>query len=85
MDNVSASNREIRVFLSSTFNDMQEERDYLVKHVFPEVIQACSERQVGFTEIDLRWGITEEEAKNGETVAICLQEIDRCRGNPPLN
>jgi nephrocystin-3 len=76
--------REIRVFLSSTFKDMNKERNYLVKHVFPEVRQKCSERGVGFTEIDLRWGITEEAAKSGETTAICLREIDRCRDFPPF-
>lgn len=28
-------NRQIRVFISSTFRDMQAERDYLVNKVFP--------------------------------------------------
>jgi tetratricopeptide (TPR) repeat protein len=77
-------NREIRVFLSSTFKDMDEERRYLVEQVFPQVRQACAQRQVVFTEIDLRWGITEEEAKNGRTVEICLEEIDRSRNSPPF-
>ena len=76
--------REIRVFLSSTFKDMHQERDYLLKHVFPTIRERCAERGVGFTEIDLRWGVTEEESKNGTTVAICLSEIDRCRGFPPF-
>lgn len=76
--------REIRVFLSSTFRDMDGERGYLVKHVFPRVRAACQARQVGFTEIDLRWGVTEEESKNGATVEICLREIDRCRDFPPF-
>ena len=76
--------REIRVFLSSTFKDMDEERRYLVEHVFPQVRQACAHRHVVFTEIDLRWGITEEEAKNGRTVEICLEEIDRSRSSPPF-
>lgn len=76
--------REIRVFLSSTFKDMHQERDHLLKHVFPTIRERCAERGVGFTEIDLRWGVTEEEAKNGTTVAICLSEIDRCRGFPPF-
>jgi hypothetical protein len=31
------SRRELRVFLSSTFRDMQFERNYLVKHIFPEL------------------------------------------------
>jgi tetratricopeptide (TPR) repeat protein len=76
--------REIRVFLSSTFRDMEAERNHLIKHVFPKVRAACLARQVGFTEIDLRWGVTEEESRNGVTVDICLKEIDRCRDFPPF-
>lgn len=30
-------------------------------------------------DVDLRWGITEEQSRSGETLPICLQEIDRCR------
>ena len=81
---VDLSTREIRVFLSSTFRDMDEERTYLVKQVFPKVRAACLKRQVGFSEIDLRWGVSEEESKNGATVEVCLKEIDRCRDFPPF-
>lgn len=42
------------------------------------------ERQVGFTEIDLRWGITDQASQNGEAVELCLAEIDRCRDFPPF-
>ncbi len=73
------NSREIRVFISSTFRDMQEERDYLVRQVFPAIRRACRERQVEFTEIDLRWGVTSEEAEHGKVVRICLEEINRCR------
>ena len=73
------SNREIRVFISSTFRDMHAERDYLVSHVFPVIRRACRERQVEFTEIDLRWGVTKEDAEQGKVVRICLEEINRCR------
>ncbi len=76
--------REIRVFLSSTFRDMESERDYLMSRVFPQVRQLCAERRAGFTEIDLRWGITEEQSRQGHTVAVCLDEIDRCREYPPF-
>jgi len=82
--NTAIQSREIRVFLSSTFRDMDAERTYLVKQVFPKVRAVCLERQVGFSEIDLRWGVSEEESKNGATVEICLKEIDRCRGFPPF-
>ncbi len=58
---------------------MQEERDYLVKKIFPGIRALCRERGVVFTEIDLRWGLTDEEAAHGRIVRACLEEIDRCR------
>ena len=72
-------NRAIRLFVSSTFNDMHEERDALCRFVFPYLEDFCSKRNVGFTGIDLRWGVTEEEVQQGKTVGLCLSEIDNCR------
>ena len=69
-------NRQIRVFISSTFQDMQAERDYLMTSVFPRLRRKAAERDVSLVELDLRWGITEEEAQNGKVVQICLNEID---------
>lgn len=69
-------NRQIRVFISSTFQDMQDERDYLMKRTFPMLRKLAAERDVTLTELDLRWGITEEEAKSGKVVEICLREIE---------
>jgi len=71
--------RQVRVFISYTFRDMQQERDYLVKNVFPELRKRCWERQVDFVEVDLRWGVTEEQAERGEVLPICFAEIDHCR------
>ena len=73
------SDRAIRVFVSSTFRDMQEERDYLVKHVFPRLRRLCEERFVTWSEVDLRWGVTEEAAAEGKVLPICLAEIHNCR------
>ena len=76
---MSSKSRVIRVFLSSTFKDFAEERDLLVKKVFPELRRLCRERQVELVDVDLRWGITEEEAQQGKVLPICLQEINRAR------
>ncbi len=70
---------ELRLFVSSTFRDLMPEREQLVKKVFPRIRKECRARGVEFTEIDLRWGITEEESRTGKTVRICLEEIDKCR------
>jgi tetratricopeptide (TPR) repeat protein len=71
--------RAIRVFVSSTFRDMAAERDVLVNYAFPKLRALCTERGVAFTEIDLRWGLTDEEVAEGRVLPICLQEIRRCR------
>lgn len=52
--------RVIRVFVSSTFRDMQAERDELVLKIFPQLRRLCEERGVTWGEIDLRWGISDE-------------------------
>ena len=69
-------NRHIRLFISSTFQDMKDERSYLMTHTFPILRILAAERNVTLTELDLRWGITEDEAKNGKVVDICLREIE---------
>lgn len=75
MKNNFQKSRNIRIFISSTFQDMQSERDMLVNKVFPRLRQIAYERNVTLTEVDLRWGITEEEAKSSKVVEICLDEI----------
>jgi len=71
--------RVVRVFVSSTFRDMRVERDYLVKFIFPQLRKLCEARGVTWGEVDLRWGITEQESERGEVLRLCLEEIDRCR------
>ncbi|WP_028645235.1 tetratricopeptide repeat protein [Nocardioides sp. URHA0020] len=71
--------RAIRVFVSSTFRDMQAEREELVKRVFPVVRRLCEERGVAWSEVDLRWGVTDEQKAEGAVLPICLAEIDRSR------
>jgi tetratricopeptide (TPR) repeat protein len=58
---------------------MSAERDELVKFTFPELRRRCREHAVEFVEVDLRWGVTDEEKSEGKVLPICLAEIDRCR------
>ena len=71
--------RVVRIFVSSTFRDMYDEREELVKFTFPELRKKCRERQVEFVEVDLRWGVTDEQKAEGQVLPICLKEIKRCR------
>ncbi|MEN3028244.1 MAG: DUF4062 domain-containing protein, partial [Aquificaceae bacterium] len=76
------TSRHLRVFVSSTFVDMQKEREKLAKEVFPKIRRLARERQGEFTDVDLRWGITQKEAESGETLRLCLEEIYKCMDSP---
>ena len=71
--------RVMRVFVSSTFRDMHAERDELVKRVFPQLRKMCEERDVVWSEVDLRWGVTDEQVAEGQVLPVCLSEIEHCR------
>ena len=70
---------DVTIFISSTFNDMHAERDYLVKYVFPELREWCAKRKLRLNDIDLRWGITLSDSQTSRTLGICLRDIDRSR------
>ena len=72
--------RQIRVFISSTFRDMQAERDYLVKFIFPQLRKLCESRGVTWGEVDLRWGVTDEQAAEGKVDEFVLH----IGVNPPI-
>src|SRR5271165_6578660 len=72
------ADRGVRVFVSSTFRDMHAERDRMARHVFPRLRWVCEQRGVGWADVDLRWGITRQEAEQGRVLTICLDEIENC-------
>src|SRR6516164_7401675 len=72
-------NAIVRLFVSSTFRDMDEEREELIKRVFPKLRRFCEERGLGWTDVDLRWGVTEAQVERGELLPVCFAEIERCR------
>jgi len=71
--------RQIRIFISSTFKDMEKERKHLVMNVFPELRRYSEKRDVSIFELDLRWGISEEESKQGKVFEICLNEVKKAK------
>ena len=72
------------VFISSTFTDMQAERDHLRTHVFPVLEERLRKRQHYLEWVDLRIGVAtaslaEGEARELEALKVCLAEVKRCR------
>ncbi len=72
-----------RVFVSSTFSDMQTERGFLQKKAFPRLEKFCEENGARFQAVDLRWGVNEESQLNQKTLQICFNEISRCQKISP--
>ncbi|CAG5896404.1 unnamed protein product, partial [Menidia menidia] len=67
--------RGVRVFISSTFRDMHAERDVLVQSVFPELRRRAAPHGLYLQEVELRWGVTEEESERA--TELCLSEVCR--------
>lgn len=71
------------IFVSSTFRDMNHERDIIHSKVIPAVNSAAHEFGDSVTACDLRWGIDtsrmSEDESSLKVLNVCLNEIDRCR------
>ena len=71
--------RALRLLLSSTFTDTNEERNYLLADVLPYLQEYA--RRLGGLEaqiVEMRWGIRKEASDNHETNEICMNELERC-------
>jgi tetratricopeptide (TPR) repeat protein len=72
------------VFISSTFQDLQAERDYLRTHVFLELEERLRARRHFLEWVDLRLGVAAgaeaaESARELKVLKVCLNEVKRCR------
>lgn len=71
------------VFISSTFKDMQAERDVLHQRVFPRLRKRLEQYGEDVQELDLRWGVDtsqmSEEESGKAVIEACIDGIDRCK------
>jgi DNA polymerase III delta prime subunit len=77
--------RTLPVFISSTFKDMDVERDMLKKIVVPKLAETLKSRRIELKIIDLRWGVNtgaiEENERESLVLKVCLDSI---RNNRPF-
>ncbi len=71
------------IFVSSTFRDMQKERDELMIEVLPKLNDYAKNFGESFRFIDLRWGVDTEHLESNESsdkvLSVCLDAIDSSR------
>jgi len=75
----AVGNANKSIFISSTFRDMQAERDALRDFVLPKVNEFAAKYGCAVEIIDLRWGVDTEEEQSLKVLRTCLDEIERCR------
>ena len=71
------------IFISSTFRDMNFERDILNKRIAPKINHQLRPYNQTIRILDLRWGVdtsnmTEQEASE-RVLSVCLDTIDNCK------
>ena len=67
--------RIIRLFISSTFKDMSDERDKIMHVISPKLEKYCSSKGYILQIVDMRWGIFQSASNDQLTTDICLDEI----------
>lgn len=77
------------LFISSTFIDMDVERDIIKFEVIPALNQMFNKKGVDIQAIDLRYGVntsglSEEEASD-KVLNMCMQSVDRARPFIPFH
>ena len=82
MDNKCEVDSLKRIFVSSTFRDMQHERDSIHKEIVPILNDKARKYGESVELLDLRWGINtgnlDEETGAKKVLKVCLNSIDQC-------
>lgn len=72
-----------KIFVSSTFRDMNAERDIIHRMVMPRLNKIAGEYGESITFCDLRWGVDTSDMESDEgarkVLDVCLNEIDKCK------
>ncbi len=83
MKTTALRNRRYNIFISSTFRDMDFERDLIKYKVIPMLNQHFSDRFVEIQAVDLRMGVNTEKMSEEESARkvlnVCAGSIDESR------
>lgn len=85
MKNITSETKTIRIFLSSTFNDMHAERDLIMQSVYPALQRNLADKDITVQFIDLRWGVNTQDVEETERENVVLREcIEEIRHSRPF-
>ncbi len=62
-----------RAFINSTFEDLKEERSRLEQRVFPALRNRFAGEGITGIDVDLRWGISEEQSHLDGTLTVSVK------------
>ena len=63
--------------------DTIEERNRLMRDVYPSLRTYCQQRGLEFQVVDMRWGVRDEATADHKTNELCVQEIKNCQRLTP--
>ena len=75
---------ECKIFISSTFKDMQNERDLIRNEILPEIENYAMKYGITVNIVDLRWGINTDDCEDSDEASVkilktCFDEITLCK------
>ena len=75
---------ECKIFISSTFKDMQNERDLIRNEILPEIENHAMKYGITVNIVDLRWGINTDDCEDSDEASVkilktCFDEITLCK------
>lgn len=77
------NSKNINIFISSTFNDMQSERDHIRKYIVPKLKEQLAPYHISIQVTDLRWGVdtlsVDEDEREAKVLHVCLDAIQNSR------
>ncbi len=71
-------NKEVNIFISCTFRDIEPERSLLENIVFPSLNDLCKKNGITINSINLGWGAFHYGGDPDEALDMCLSNVAKC-------
>nr|XP_022300895.1 NACHT and WD repeat domain-containing protein 2-like [Crassostrea virginica] len=69
----------IRLYISSTSTDTENERNSWMAKAYPKIKEHCFSKGYEFQVLDMRWGVCNQATDDHMTPELCLHELEKCQ------